>query len=99
MSKTEARDFVMARLAAAGAMAAAATAQINDALALFCAPDDDKKGKERAELLEAIDDTLGDATRAVQAAQEVWPEVDPTEGEPEGDDDDDENADAGDDED
>lgn len=91
-----ARDFVMARLAACRARLAAAAVQLDVCLAHFVDPsEDDKKGKERAGLLEQIDEDIGDAAIALHAAQEIWPEVDPSEGEPEPEEEDDEDEDEG----
>lgn len=102
-----AREFVMARLAACRGGISQAEGALDEALAMFLAPDEDKRGKKRQGLLEAVDVALGEATRAVQAAQEMLDEIDPAEGEPdlpEGDgddpeDDDDENEDEDEDED
>ncbi|MBT8454159.1 MAG: hypothetical protein KJO40_19505 [Deltaproteobacteria bacterium] len=99
-----ARDFVMARLGACrGAMAAASEA-LDQALGLFLMPDEDTKGKERVKLIELVDDCLGEAARAVQAAGELFEELDPAEGEPDlpegdGEDPDDDDDDEGDDDD
>jgi len=79
---TAARDFVMARLGACrGSMAIAGDA-LDQTLSLFVDPDDDKKGEARVELLDTVDLALGEAARAVQAAQELLDDVDPKEGEP-----------------
>jgi len=83
--RTAARDFTMARLAAARTLIASAAQACDDCLAMFVDPDSDRSGKERAELLEQIDDGLGIAATAVQAAQQSWEDVDPQEGEPEDD--------------
>lgn len=105
MSKREeqqaARDFVMARLAACRGAVAIAGDALDQTLALFIEPDEDKKGKARGELLETIDDALGEGARAVQAAQELFDEIDTREGEPdipEGDGEDPEDDDDDDDE-
>lgn len=81
--RTAARDFVMARLAACRAYVAAVSMELDTCLGLFVDPEDDTKGKDRADLLEQIDDDLGAAVIALHAAQEVWEDVDPAEGEPE----------------
>lgn len=79
---TASREYTLARLAAArGALASAASA-LDEALVLMVAPDDDKKGEKRSELLEAIDESIGVAASAVQAAQASWEDCDPAEGEP-----------------
>jgi hypothetical protein len=82
MTKTNARNFVMARLGAARAMLSIATDAIDEVLVVFVAPDDDPKAKQRADGLEAADDAIGEAARAVQAAQTLMEEIDPKEGEP-----------------
>ena len=93
--RTAARDFVMARLAAARVYATEAIDNIDAALAAFIAPDEDRKGEQRAEALEGADEFLGLAAGTVQAAQEMWPEVDPREGEaPHGDDEDEDEDDS-----
>lgn len=79
--RTAARDYVMARLAACRGALAMATAALDAALGHFLVPEEDPKGKHRAEALEAVDELIGDGARAVQAAQEVWPDVDPREAE------------------
>lgn len=79
---TASREYTLARLAIArGALASSATA-LDEALILFVDTPDDKKGAKRAQLLEAIDEGIGVAARAVQAAQTSWDFVDPGEGEP-----------------
>jgi hypothetical protein len=80
--ETRARDFVMARLAAARTCAATAIDAIDTALSLFVTPDEDKKAKEREEALQEADDWLGEAALSVQAAQEEMPGINPAEGEP-----------------
>lgn len=92
MSKAEeraaARDYVMARLAACRGALASAQVQLDDALWMFIAPDEDAKGAGRRDLLESIDAAIGEAARAVQLAQPVLEDIDPKEGEPEPDEDD-----------
>lgn len=83
--QTAARDFVMARLAAARGQVAFAAAAIDEALQLFVDPDADTKGKERRELIDGADAALADAARAVQIAGAELDAIDPTEGEPEED--------------
>jgi hypothetical protein len=80
--RSAARDFCMARLAACRGAISLAAGALDEALAHFTDPSDDFKGKERALLLEAIDDQLGEAARAVQLAQGAWSDVDPSEEEP-----------------
>jgi len=83
---TAARDFTMARLAACRGSLAAAASCLDDALILFTTPSEDIRGKDRSDLLEAIDANIGEAARAVQLAQTGWVDVDPREEEPEADD-------------
>lgn len=107
MSKTTetasaARDFTMARLAACRGALALAVDGVDAMLALFLVPSDDAKGKDRAELLEAVDDHIGEAARSVQLAQGSWGDVDPREEEPdieEDEDSDDSDSDSDDDDD
>ena len=82
-----ARDFTMARLAACRAYLADASKDLDEALENFVQPDSDRSGKKRAELLERIDDEIGLAAIAVQAAQGGLEDVDPAEGEPDLEDD------------
>jgi len=93
-----ARDFVMARLAAARTSASAAITQIDEILGHFVDPDEDKDGAERGDLFEGALEMLGEATRGVEAAQHVWDEEEvEDDGEPEidlsSDDDEDEDDD------
>jgi len=85
---TLARDFVMARCAAARAQIQAALEAIDQVLLAFVAPDADPKGKDRTQALEDADGALGDAATAIHQAMAAFGEIDPEEGEPEGDDDD-----------
>jgi len=87
--RTIARDFVMARLAATRIHLQTGLDLVDEAIAFFVDPSDDKKGKHRSEILEGIDAAAGDAARSVQLAQAAWEDVDASEGEPEPDDDDD----------
>ena len=75
--RTVARDFVMARLAACRAALVMAEAALDECLVYFVDPSDDARGKERGELLEAVDAQLGEAARAIQLAQQEWVDVDP----------------------
>jgi hypothetical protein len=79
---SRARDFVMARLAAARASAQASINMIDDAMHLFVNPVDDKKGDDRKEMLDAALEEMGSASRALEAAEERYEEIDPTEEEP-----------------
>ena len=84
----DARNYVMARLAACRVALSGATEAVDETISLFVEPEDDPEGKVRAEFLEGIDELVGDAARAVQAAQELMDSIDPAEGEeelPEGD--------------
>lgn len=83
-------DFVMARLASALASLKASESAVLDALALFNNPDDDDKGKERKELVATALETVGCATRALEAADETIEDVDFEAAEPWDDEDDDE---------
>jgi hypothetical protein len=91
--RTAARDFVMARLAACLVNLEAAKALVQDTLGLMVTPEEDDKGKQRAQNLEAIDDAIGLAATSVQSAQGEWEEVDPKEGEPDFEDDEDDGDD------
>lgn len=64
------RDFVMARLAAARASAQAVLDAIDETLVLFVTPDEDERGKQRKEFLEAALEASGEVSRALEAAQE-----------------------------
>jgi hypothetical protein len=76
------RDFVMARLAAARNALQASIESIDESLALYVNPDDDAKGKERKELLDTAVESVGVASRCLEAAEETIGEVDFKEGEP-----------------
>jgi predicted ATP-grasp superfamily ATP-dependent carboligase len=76
------RDFVMARLAAARASAQASIDAIDECISVFVNPEDDKKAKERTELVDAALESMGCATRALESAEEFFDQIDPTEGEP-----------------
>lgn len=90
--KPSPRDYVMARLAAARAQASSALADLDDAIGHFVDPEDDcRDGDLRSAAMEAALESLGCASRCIEAAQEVWDDddlVDPGEGEDYGDDDD-----------
>lgn len=77
-----ARDFVIARIAVAATEARAATEQLDEALALFSAPEDDTKGADREDAVKEALDLLGRATRALEAAEEKLDSYDPEAGEP-----------------
>ena len=80
--KTAVRDFVLARLAVCDAMLANARETLQGIVNHFVDPDDDPDGATRKELLASADDWIGEAARAVQAAQELAVDIDPQEGEP-----------------
>jgi predicted ATP-grasp superfamily ATP-dependent carboligase len=87
-----ARDFAMARLAAARASATAMIEAIDDCLNLFVDPEDDISGKERKELVDSALEAAGCSSRALESAEEMFKHVDMNEVEPwdEGDDEGDE---------
>lgn len=64
------RDYVMARLAAARAGAQSVLDAVDETLVLFVNPDEDERGKQRKELLEAALEASGEVSRALEAAQE-----------------------------
>lgn len=76
------RDHAMARLAAARALAQSAVDACDDAINMFLEPEEDEKGIERAELIEAALESAGAACRALEACEEVFPHVDKVECEP-----------------
>jgi uncharacterized membrane protein YukC len=67
---SEARDFVLARLAVTRVSLQAAIEAVDECTAHCVLPDDDADGKERASLLDTAAEALGEATRALEAAQE-----------------------------
>lgn len=77
-----ARDYVMARLAAARASATSLIDSIDECLNLFIDPDEDEKGKERKELVDAALESAGCASRALESAEEMIRSVDMKEVEP-----------------
>ncbi len=78
----DARDFVMARLAAARVSAAAAVTAIDEAIELFVDVEEDEDGGDRTEAIAAALEDVGRATRALEAAEERMPSVDPEDCEP-----------------
>lgn len=84
-----ARDYVMARCAAAIAALDSAKAQVIDAVAMFVTPDDDRKGKERKKGLDEAIETASIATRSLEDAMSVIDDVDMEACEPWEEDDDD----------
>lgn len=79
---TTARDYAMARLAAAESYARATLDAIREALDAFTEPDDDPKGKDRAEAIESALETAGCISSALEDCQGVLGAVDNEEGEP-----------------
>lgn len=77
-----ARDHVMARLAAARVFLQSAVESIDDAIALCVDPEEDDDGSERAELLEVAHDSAGSAQRSLELASEWVTKMDPEECEP-----------------
>lgn len=76
------RDFVMARLAAGRAAAQSAITSMDEVLNLFINPDQDKKGKEREEMIGEALEALGCACRAVEMAETTFDQVELDECEP-----------------
>lgn len=72
----DARDYVMARLAAARSSAQSVVQSIDDILVLFVNPDDDKTGKQRTELLDVALEDAGVLCRALESAEEEFGDVD-----------------------
>lgn len=95
--RTSAREYLLARLAICRGALASACTSVDEALHHFVYPAGDAKGKERAELLEAADEAIGEAARALQLAQASLEDIDPREGEPDEEDDDEEDEDEDDD--
>ena len=79
---SDARDYVMARLAATRAWLTDAIEEVEECVGEFIAPDSDADGSSRAARLETIDESIGEAARSVQLAQEAMSDIDPAEGEP-----------------
>jgi hypothetical protein len=76
------RDYVMARIAAAQALSQDAADALRELMGLFLAPEDDRGGTRRAELLQEALESFGGATRALESAEHDIGEVDMTEAEP-----------------
>lgn len=88
------RDYVMARVAAAKVILADVGKALDEFLELAVYPDEDpKKGKRREQCLDTALEALGDCSRAVEDAQEAWPQVDTDEAEPWAEAEDDEDGD------
>lgn len=75
----------MARLAACLCQLTIAKEMTEECIAAFVEPDEDKNGEQRSELLENIDDCIGQAAIACQKAQEAFEDVNYTQGESEDD--------------
>lgn len=88
------RDYVMARLAAARSALTDALTAVDESIELFVNPDEDKSGKDRRDAIETALDAAGAASRALEAADEVAPQVDWKEGEPWDDEDESEDDDS-----
>lgn len=84
------RDYVMARLAAARVAAQDAVGAIDEAMGMFVHTDEDTKGTKRGELVQVVLEALGDASRAMESAEEAMEDIDPEEREPWEEDDEDE---------
>lgn len=91
--RTAARDFVMARLAAARLQATAVIECIDECIGHFIDTDEDLKGKARVEIIEAADACIADVARALQLAGEAMGDIDPEEEEPEAEDEEDDEDD------
>lgn len=76
------RDYVMARLAAARTAAQSSIEAIDEALALFVDPEEDARGRQRKELIDAALEAAGCVARALEDAENVLPDVDYEECEP-----------------
>ncbi len=77
-----ARDYVMARLAACRAWLTDAIDEVDECVNEFISPDSDTDGSARTGRLEAIDESVGEAARSVQLAQDAIGDIDPQEAEP-----------------
>lgn len=86
----DARDFVMARLAAARVSAAAAIMAIDETIVMFVDVEEDEDGADRTDAIAAALEEAGRATRALEAAEERMSKVDPQDCEPWDTDEDDE---------
>jgi hypothetical protein len=77
-----ARDYAMARVAAARASAAAVIDACDDFITLCIDPEDDDDASERQELLESALEHAGAAARALESAEVMIDKIDPEECEP-----------------
>lgn len=77
-----ARDYVMARLAACRTWLTAAIEEVDECIGEFLAPESDADGSGRATRLEDVDESIGEAARSVQLAQDAIGDIDPEETEP-----------------
>lgn len=71
-----ARDFAMARLAAARASAQVVLDAIDEVTFLFVMPDGDERGKQRKALLDAALEASGDVSRSLEAAHDGFQQMD-----------------------
>lgn len=85
------RDVALARLAAARGYATRVSGQLDEIIELFLMPEEDPKGRERAELFEGVIDDAGFLSRMVEKAQAAFEQIDPLE---EDDDEEEEDAEA-----
>lgn len=76
------RDFVMARLAAARSSLQAALDAIDESVALFVDPEDDRSGDTRKEAISEALECTGAGSRALESAEQAIEHVDPLEIEP-----------------
>lgn len=72
LCKPTSRDFVMARVAACRASLQTAIDELDEAMGHFVDPSEDEDGDERTEALEAATESIGSATRSLEAGMEVW---------------------------
>lgn len=79
---SDARDYVMARLAACRAWLTDALEELDECVGHFVAPEGDLDGGARTAHLEAVDESIGEAARSVQLAQDAIVDIDPEETEP-----------------
>ena len=73
------RDLVLSRLAAARGFATRVSNQLDEIIELFLLPEEDPKGRERAELFEGVIDDAGLLSRMVEKAQAAFEQIDPRE--------------------
>jgi hypothetical protein len=71
----EARDYIMARLAAAKAYNLAVGDTLDTVIEAFVDPADDESGASRKEALEMASDASGEVSRSIELAQVVFDEL------------------------